>query len=222
MSTQNLFQQKIVGINHIDALIRFESKLKQRYVLQDLDKTHDSIVFRKRFCLICEPEIPVQLQIYSTENMMITGSPKIPESEFKKEVQEIFVMAKESIKTESSSDTPLSLRANLLFDYLIKIDIREEVSQVVIVTIGDLIIDILLSDKINELDIKGREKRELMEQYLPIKIKALKGKGVAVYRDSDINRLHNLRNRIVHSSTLISEKEAEWAIDLLKDLIEHH
>ena len=86
----------------------------------------------------------------------------------------------------------------------------------VMVSLGDIIIDLLLCHKIDALKMS----KKLFEAYIPNKIKEI-NKVEAVYRDDEIDRLHKLRNRIVHGGSIITEKEAEWAKELTEDFIEH-
>jgi len=216
MSQRNL-SRMIEGISDPDALRRFEVKLQQRYKIKKLGLSTESHVLRARFCLDCETDTPVTMQIWSSDNILIQGSPKIPPRGFNTEVSEVFVLAESSIEaTPDPETTPYMLRARTLLAYIKRLDVGDEIDRMVVVTLGDIVLDLLLCHKMDTYKMK----REEFEISIPRKISEL-NKTEEVYRDDDIEKAHRLRNRIAHRASLITEEEAIWVKEIIEDVIEH-
>lgn len=213
----NIKKERVEGIAESDALRRFERQLKDKYKVMGLPLTQQYQVYRVRLCLKCAPEIPVSLQIFTSGTILIQGSPKIPKNEFESETDTIAEMAKQSVEIPSTSKTsPFKLRARVLLEYVSELDPNNEVERLVIVILGDIIVDLLLCEKLTQLKLK----RDTLEQYIPIKLKIINSKK-SVYRKKDIENLHILRNRIAHGLGLITKEEADWAKELTEDLIKN-
>lgn len=219
--SQNNSKKKIEGISDPDALRRFEVKLKQKYKIKNLDLSSNSHAYRVRFCLDCDRETPVSLQIWSSDTILIQGSPKIPARGFTEETEEIMALAESSLEVLPDPETtPYLLRARTLFAYVKRLNLGDDIERMAAVSVGDIVLDLLLCHKISFFGLSRRDTQELMEMYIPRKIREIQRRE-PVYRDDEVIRVHNLRNNIAHGGSLITEDEAVWAKDLIEDVIEN-
>jgi hypothetical protein len=108
------------------------------------------------------------------------------------------------------------IRARTILSYVNTLDIEEDVERMVLVSLCDIILDLVLCHKIEMLGLLSGIK----DAYLPSKISSIKKKE-AVYRDDQIERAHRLRNQIAHGGALITKEEAQWILDLTKDVEKH-
>jgi len=165
----------------------------------------------------CDSENPVSLQVWNTNSILVQGSPNIPKSGFDSESEIIMKMAEESIETTPDpSETPFKLRAETILDYVKRLDERNEMERMVIVALGDIILDLLLCHKIDSLGMP----RGIVDAFFPTKISEI-NRIETVYRDDELIRLHKLRNQIAHGGSMITESEATWAKTLIEDVIEN-
>lgn len=220
MSQHNM-KLKTEGISDPDALRRFEIKLQEKYKIKKLSLPSASHVFRTEFCLDCSPEIPVSLQVWSSNTILIQGSPKISKRGFTTETRIIMELAKSSLDATPDPDlTPYMIRARTLFAYINRLNLGDEIERMTAVSIGDIVLDLLLCHKISLFGLPRKDSEALMDLYIPNKIDAIKKKET-VYREEEIKKVHILRNRIAHGGSLITEDEAGWAKDIIEDIIEN-
>jgi hypothetical protein len=215
--SQNRESAVVEGISDEDALIRFHKALEQEYRVNKQELTQPSMVTRISFSLNCCKDFPVTLMIWATDTILVQGSPNIPKTGFEEEVGTIIELAKSSIEsTPSSTDSMDLIRARTILAYIDTLNIEVDVERMVLVSLCDIVLDLILCHQIEVLGLPSGVK----DAYLPSKIASIEKKE-SVYREDQILRAHRLRNQIAHGGSLITQDEAKWVLELTIDVEKH-
>ena len=114
----------------------------------------------------------INVIVYTTETVLITGSPKIPEQEFNKTAIRIAEIAQRST-TKLSKLRPITFqRAEGIINFALNLNPDSEYERMVIIILADTSNEIVLTELMKSLGIKG----ESLKEGIPKKIEKLREK----------------------------------------------
>lgn len=217
MTKARIRRETITGISDDAHLAKFQKLLNQKYSVKVEPPTQEHMVLRTKIRLDSAAKTPISLSIFSTDTLLFQASQKIPEKVFEREIESVLSLGRQSVAILVKQITsPTTLRAKQLLKYVQGLNSGHEVERMVIVFLCDIVVDLLLIEKLRSFNITDRQ---LLESYIPIKLKALRRK-ITIPRNGDLESLHTMRNGIAHGAALISKGEADWARDLVSDLFQ--
>jgi hypothetical protein len=190
-------------ISEKETLRRFENFLLVSLGGKKIDDKGQYVVLHATIPL--PPNFETNVIVYSTDKIFISSSGLAEKSDFDKvadEIGEAAQRAKVSVKTTR----PITLmKAKSLLDYAGKLDLDDENDRMVVVIISDTSNEIILTESMKSLGIKGPP----LEEGIPQKIDHLKKKGQTVHKATEIKNARELRNEIVHNGNVPNKDQAE-------------
>lgn len=152
----------------------------------------------------------ITVEVYTSETIVIKGSPRIPLDEFEKIASKVIEIANRS-KLSVADDRPITLtRAIGIMSYALKLDLSDEYQRMVAVILSDLVNEIILTEIMRNQGIKGSP----LEAGVPTKIRYLKEKNISIYLEEEIKNIRDLRNGVAHRGEFPDETQAKQAIDV--------
>lgn len=212
MSKAHMRKEVISNISDAEHLAKFQRLLSQKHNAKMEPVTQDYMILRTK--IYVAPKTPITLSVFTTDKLFFQVSPKIPVETFNSTVESILSLARQSVEILTKKATPTTLRAEQLLNYVESLNLDNEVERMITVFLCDIVIDLLLIEKLRSFRITDRK---LLEGYIPTKLKALR-KKITIPRDADIERLHIMRNGIAHGADIVSKSEAEWGRNLVRDV----
>jgi len=157
----------------------------------------------------------VHLELYTNNNVEIKASAEVRTS-FTSICGELETILKEATNILSSQNVFRVMRAGRINDYMKSISVDPEIDRMVIVTLCDIILDLLVSEKLSQFT---HDRKELEDESVGAKLALLEKKyKTPVYRPKAIRDVRELRNKIVHGGSSIAKQEAEFARDATIDI----
>jgi len=157
----------------------------------------------------------ITVEVYTSEKIVIKGSPRIPPDEFERIASKVIEIANRS-KLSVADDRPITLtRAIGIMDYALKLDLSDEYQRMVAVILADLVNEIILTEIMRNQGIKGTP----LEEGVPKKIKYLKENGIPIYLEKEIKNIRDLRNGVAHRGEFPDETQAKQAINVAQKVL---
>jgi len=158
----------------------------------------------------------VDVILYTTDTIYISGSPHILQDEFGRIATRIIQLAQQAT-TPLEQKRPLSIqRAKNILDFANKLSLENEYERMVQVILADTCNEIVLREQMKAANIEGAP----LDEGVPDKIKRLEDKGYAVMNEEQIKNLRELRNRIVHYGDVPDKTQTIEALKIAKNLVE--
>jgi hypothetical protein len=159
----------------------------------------------------------IYVEIFTNSNIEMKASPEVGPS-FNAVADEMERILQESRNILSKQST-LSVRVNRaarIKEYINGIPVENDVGKMVIVTLCDIILDLLVSEKLSKFTSR---REDLENESIMPKIRMLEAR-IPVYKSKEIQDIRNLRNKVVHGGSAIAEVEAASARDTTIDIYE--
>ena len=212
--------ERVAGISNVPYLDKFRGLLVSYFDAKIVAQRGPSrsVLYVKMMNTIYR-KYDVTINVYSTDRITVQASPLLMEEEFTHVSDEVMRLARESVSIISELSVPTVQRANKVLNYATELDVQDEINRMVAVFLCDIVLDLLLTEKLRSIGIMDR--RLLESESIPNKIRALEDRRIPVYRKDEALRLRIMRNKIAHGGELVTSEEAEWAQELTKDLFNY-
>jgi len=204
---------KVSGISRAKAIEQFEYGLKSIFNSKRIEDKGQYVVLHYRIDLLGKGGIDIIA--YTSDVIFISGSPRIPKEKFDKIANQIGQIAQHSVKRLVET-RPITLqRAEAIIRFAFKLNPDNEYERMVIVILADTSNEIVLTESMKSLNIKG----DPLKAGIPVKIKKLKEKGKVPYKEEEIINIRELRNRIVHEGTIPTKEQATRALKVAQEVL---
>lgn len=219
-STPRSKTEKITGISKPESLNKLEKLLRQRFSVDVGAPTQQYMVFRAR---LGHKGTEITLNIFTSDKILFQASPKVAEPAFEFISKTAAELARESVSHTTTKKTPRTIRAEQLMEHAAGLVSGYEVDLMVMVLLCDIVNDLVVTERLSEF-VKDRELLE--SDSIPVKLHVLADKlaGVkdasldAVLRGEDIAKLRQTRNKVAHGGQPVMPAEAQWALDLAREV----
>lgn len=213
MSSTLSKQINVPGICDSACLKKFETLLSQRFTIVEGD-----IPSHMRFKAKLERTgLPreVHVEIFTNENTSIKASPDV-KTFFPGVCAEIMSILKESVNILSRQDTVRVKRAGRILKYVRNISVQNEIERMVIVTLCDIILDLLVTEKLSHFTTK---RQHLEHESVGAKLGMLEKQfRIPIYRPKAVRDIRGLRNRVAHGGASPATEEATFAKEATIDV----
>lgn len=205
---------EVIGISSGDSIKRYKALLESEYGAMDVEDKGEYVLLHERIKL---PERKfVDIIVYSTERMYVSGSPYIGTDEFARMATRIIELAQQAI-TPLEEVRPVSVQsAKDILDFAKNLDLGKEYERMIAIILSDICNEIVLREKMKALRIDGAA----LDDNIPEKIKRLKDKGCSVAEEAAIRNLRETRNRIVHYGDIPHKGQAEESLRIAEHVLQ--
>jgi len=212
--------ERVAGISNAPYLDKFRGLLASYFDAKIVTEREPSrsVLYAKMMNTI-HRKYDVTINVYTTDRITVQASPLLMEEEFTHVSDEVMRLARESVSIISELSVPTVQRANKVLNYATDLDVQDEINRMVAVFLCDIVLDLLLTEKLRSIGIMDR--RLLESESVPNKIRALEDNKIPVYRKDEALRLRIMRNNIAHGGELVTSEEAEWAQKLTQNLFNY-
>jgi hypothetical protein len=197
----------VPGICDSACLRKLEVLLSQSFVLKVEDQIPNHMVFKAALKRTGLPK-DVHIEIFKNENTETKTSPDV--TTFLQDVwPEIERILRESVDIvgKHDADTIRIRRAEKILDYVRELPENKGVRRMVIVTLCDIILDLLVTEKLSRFT---HRRQDLESESIGAKLEMLESK-IPVYRSKAIRDIRDLRNRVAHGGDATVVDEARLA-----------
>jgi len=157
----------------------------------------------------------VHLEIFTNERCEIKASPEIA-SDFPIACSKVEVALKEAVDIVSRGNSIRVMRAGRILEYLRDLSTPHEVNRMVIVTLCDIVLDLLITEKLAKFTTR---RQDLEHESIGAKIGMLKQR-IPVYKEQAMRDIRNLRNKVAHGGATTALTEAEFAKNATEDIFD--
>ena len=207
-------QINVPGICDPACLKKFETLLSQRFTIEVDGKIPVHMRLKAKLERIGLPR-EVHVEIFTNENTSIKASPEV-KTFFQDICLEIESILKESVHLLNRQDTVRVKRAERILKYMRDISVQKEVERMVIVTLCDIILDLLVTEKLSHFTTK---RQHLEHESIGVKLGMLETQfRIPVYKPKAIRDVRNLRNKVAHGGTSTVKDEAVFAQNTTIDI----
>ena len=155
----------------------------------------------------------VHIEIFTNDKVEIKASQEVASS-FSSVCSRIEAMLNEAVDILSRQTSVRAMRARRILEYMTKIPHEDEIGRMIIVTLCDIILDLLVTEKLSRFT----SKRAILEnESVGAKISMLAQK-IPVYKSKEIRDIRMLRNKVAHGGSATAEEEAVFARDETIDI----
>jgi len=207
----------VPGICDPVCLKKFKTLLSQCFNVHVEDDIPDHMAFKARLRRTGLPR-ELHIEVFVNENMGIQASPEV-QSFFQNICLEIENILKEAVDILSRQDTVRVSRAERIMEYMRDISVDNEIERMVIVTLCDIILDLLVTEKLSHFT---HRRQYLENESVGAKLEMLKNEfKISVYKPKAIRDIRNLRNKVAHGGASTAREEAVFAQNTTIDIFEH-
>lgn len=207
-------QLNVPGICDPACLKKLETLLSQDFAVH-VDKNIPSHMRFKARLKLTGLAREVHVEIFSNENVEIKASPEVQVS-FKDTYLKVEKLLKEAVNILSRTDTLRVKRAERIMEYMRNISVEHDVERMVIVTLCDIILDLLVTEKLSRFTHK---RPHLENESIGVKLGMLE-KRIPVYKPKAIRDIRDLRNKVAHGGASTAKEEAVFAQNTTLDIFE--
>jgi hypothetical protein len=205
---------ELIGISSGNAIKRYKTLLSNEFGAFDIEDKGEYVLLHKRIKL---PEKRfVDIIVYSTETIYVSGSAYIDAQEFAGMATRIIQLAQQATAPLEQT-RPISVqRAKDILDFATRLDLSNEYQRMIAIILSDTCNEIVLREQLKALNIDGAP----LDEGIPDKIKRLKDKGQSVIDEAAIRNLRETRNRIVHYGDVPHKGQAEEALKIANHVLQ--
>ena len=197
---------KVSGVSAPDCSKRFKSFLTEVLNSRGVPDRGEYVVLHERMRL--EDKNVLDVIVFTTDTIYISASPFMALDTFNQIATRIVQLAQQSIKPLEEI-RPLSiLRAKNILSFALQLNLDDEYQRMVIMILADTSNEIVLTEQMKAAGFKG----SILNEGIPVKIKKLEEKGIAVLNGAGIRNLRETRNRVVHYGDIPDKSQAEEAL----------
>jgi len=206
----------VPGICNQDCLKKLETLLSQSFAMQVDSSIPQNMKFKARLertGLARE----VHIEVFTNANVEIKSSPEI-QTVFSAICDEMERILKEAVDMLRDQDTVRVNRANRILEFMRSIPTEPEVERMVVVTLCDIILDLLVTEKLSHFT---RERQHLESESVGAKLAMLENQyRIPIYKPKAIRDIRDLRNKIAHGGASTAKEEAVFARDTTIEIFE--
>lgn len=204
---------EVNGIASEAAIKRYKGFLENEFKAADVPDRGQYVLLHKRIKL---PEKKtIDIIVYSTGTMYVSGSAYIGENEFATMATRIIQLAQQAT-VPLEQTRPISIqRAKCILDFVRELNLDNEYDRMVAIILSDTCNEIILREQMKALKIEGAP----LDEGIPNKIKRIKDKGYSVTAEDSIKNLRETRNRIVHYGEVPHKEQAEEALKITEEVL---
>lgn len=204
---------KIIGIKERKNIQRFEHFIHRSFKCERIEDRGEYVVTHWRI----QDTKPIDVIIFTSDKIRISGSPLISHDRFDQIATRIARIAQESV-TKLVEERPVTLqRARSILEFASKLNSGNEFERMVMVILADTSNEIVLTEQMKALRIKGSP----LEEGIPNKIEYIKKRGKNVYKEKEIKNVRELRNGIVHNGNIPTSVQASDSLKITLDVLEN-
>jgi len=204
----------IGGIAHPACLGKLQTLLADEFTL-DIPKSIPShMIFKGRLRKATLPR-ELHIEAFTNERVAVSASREIKEN-FESICAKIETILKESVDIVSRQNTVRTSRAKKILEYAKSLSLGEEVERMVIITLCDIVLDLLVTEKLSKFTYR---REDLENERVGAKIGLLKQK-IPVYRSKEISDIRMLRNKVAHGGSPTAQSEVQFALEATVDIFE--
>ena len=216
MSATLTEQISVPGICDSLCLKKLQTLLSQQFAIERQADLPSHMKFKAKLERTGLPK-EVHLEIFTNENTSIKASPEV-KTFFQDVCSEIKSILKESVNILSREDTVRVKRAERILKYMRNISVQNEVERMVIVTLCDIILDLLVTEKLSHFTTK---RQHLEHESVGAKLGMLEKQfKIPIYRPKAVRDIRELRNRVAHGGASPVIEEATFAKEATIDIFE--
>ena len=204
------------GICDPVCLRKAKTLLSQCFTVHVENDVPDHIAFKARLRRTGLPR-ELHIEIFVNENTGITASPEV-QSFYPEICLETENILKEAVDILSRQDTVRVNRAERIMEYMRNISVENEVERMVVVTLCDIILDLLVTEKLSHFT---HRRQDLENESIGAKLGMLKNQfKIPVYKPKAIRDIRDLRNKVAHGGASTARGEVVFARDTTIDIFE--
>lgn len=204
---------RIIGIKEPKNVRRFEHFIQKTFKCERVEDKGEYVVTHWRI----QGTKLIDAIIFTNDKIHISGSPLMPPDEFNHVATRIAEIAQESV-AELAEERPVTLsRARSILGFASKLNSSNEFERMVIVILSDTSNEIVLTERMKALGIKGSP----LGEGIPNKIGYIKKMGKSVYKEKEIRNVRELRNSIVHDGNIPTSVQADDSRKIALDVLEN-
>ncbi len=207
-------QINVPGICETTCLKKFKVLLSQSFTVEEEEEIPAHMRFKARLRRTGLPR-EAHIEIFSNENTEIKASPEIKKY-FQSVCSEVEMILNEAVDLLSGQDTVRVSRAERIKEYMESIPVENEVERMVIVTLCDVILDLLVTEKLSRFTTR---RNDLEHESVKAKLGMLE-KRIPVYKPKAIRDIRDLRNRVAHGGISPARAEATFAMNTTIEIFE--
>lgn len=214
MNTTLRHQINVPGICDSACLRKLKFMLSKFFTVNE-DRIPTNMSFK---AILERTDLPreVHLEVYTNNKVEIKASPEV--TSFSAICNEIETVLREAVTVCSRNSTLRTQRAERILAYTQSISVNTEVERMIVVTLCDIILDLLVTEKLSSFT---RKREDLENESVGVKLALLeKQYHVPVYRPNDIRDIRELRNKIAHGGASPVINEVSFARDTTIDIFE--
>lgn len=204
----------ISGICDSTCLKKLKELLSQDFTLDFHESIPSHMAFKGS---LSSPDLSrdVHLEIFTNERCEIKASPEIA-SDFPIACSKVEAALKEAVDIVSRGNSIRAMRAGRILEYLRDLSTPHEVNRMVIVTLCDIVLDLLITEKLAKFTTR---RHDLEHESIGAKIGMLKQR-IPVYKEQAMRDIRNLRNKVAHGGATTALTEAEFAKNATEDIFD--
>jgi len=159
----------------------------------------------------------LHIEVFVNSNAVISASPEV-RSSFDAIYAGIEVILEEAIKFQSRHSTLRVNRARKIKEYMETFSVDDEVQRMVIVTLCDVILDLIVTEKLSGFTAK---RQDLEDESVGAKLGMLEKQfKTPLYNPKAIRDIRELRNKVAHGGATTARDEAAFAREATLDTFE--
>lgn len=207
-------QLTITGISDPTCLNKLKELLSQDFALTSQESLPPHMIFKGG---LSAPHLAreVHLEIFTNERCEIKASHEIA-NDFRDTCSKMEITLKEAVDIVTRGTSLRAMRAGRILEYLRNLSTQDEVHRMVIVTLCDIVLDLLVTEKLSKFT---RRRQDLESESTGAKIGMLK-RRIPLYREQAIRDIRDLRNKVAHGGASTAEEEAAFAQNSTIDIFE--
>jgi len=159
----------------------------------------------------------LHLEVFTNDRCEIKASREVA-SDFEAFSSEVETALCEAIEIVSRGTSVRAMRAGGILDNMRTLSTQDEVERMIIVTLCDIIIDLLVTEKLSR---HTHKRQDLENESVGAKISMLRNQyRVPVYKHETMRDIRTMRNKIAHGGATPPLEEANFALDSTIDIFE--
>lgn len=209
-------QINVPGICDVACLKKLEFLLGKSFSMTKDSSVPSHMRFKAQLSRVGVPR-EVHIEVFANSNTVIKASPEVRPL-FNEIYDEIEVMLKESVNFLSKQDNVRTNRARRIKEYMESFSVEDEVQRIVIVTLCDVILDLIVTEKLSRFTSRPES---LENDSVGAKLGMLEKQfKIPLYKPKAIRDIRELRNKVAHGGATTARDEAAFAKEATLDIFE--
>lgn len=216
MSTPLRAQISIPGICDAACLKKLRFLLSESFTMTEDSNVPTHMIFKAELRRVGLPR-EVHIEVFVNSNVEIKASPEV-KSSFSAICADMERILKEAVNILSRQNTVRVDRARRIKDYMSDFSVEDEVERMVIVTLCDIVLDLMVTEKLSHFTSR---REDLEDESVGVKLGKLeKQYCMPLYNSRVIRDIRDLRNKVAHGGATTARDEANYAKSKTLDIFE--